>query len=233
MQRVLVHHRPQGHAHHAGPRMHLLRRKVTMQYPRKKWDANLPEHYRGAPALGSVLTSVSAASACQLCEFICPPRAIKIIPEIFLPRKWARSSKRPSAVQHRHDPCIYLRHVFLLGGSAPIRPSSCASTTPITGLSRAEWSTTIPCSTRSAASHRAPREQWTTSMKKRRMKDEGGTAACIARVRFACAFVILHPSSLSFPLMPAFFYIFSASRLLFGVMVVGGRNPVASGSRSW
>ena len=25
--------------------------KVTMQYPEEKWDANLPEHYRGAPAL--------------------------------------------------------------------------------------------------------------------------------------------------------------------------------------
>ena len=25
--------------------------KVTMQYPEEKWDANLPDHYRGAPAL--------------------------------------------------------------------------------------------------------------------------------------------------------------------------------------
>ena len=27
------------------------RTKVTMQYPEEKWDANLPDHYRGAPAL--------------------------------------------------------------------------------------------------------------------------------------------------------------------------------------
>ena len=24
---------------------------VTMQYPEEKWDANMPEYYRGAPAL--------------------------------------------------------------------------------------------------------------------------------------------------------------------------------------
>ncbi len=27
------------------------RTKVTMQYPEEKWDPQLPEHYRGAPAL--------------------------------------------------------------------------------------------------------------------------------------------------------------------------------------
>ena len=27
------------------------RTKVTMQYPEEKWDSQMPEHYRGAPAL--------------------------------------------------------------------------------------------------------------------------------------------------------------------------------------
>ena len=27
------------------------RTKVTMEYPEEKWDLQLPEHYRGAPAL--------------------------------------------------------------------------------------------------------------------------------------------------------------------------------------
>ena len=29
----------------------LGRTKVTMQYPEQKWDSNLPDYYRGAPAL--------------------------------------------------------------------------------------------------------------------------------------------------------------------------------------
>ena len=59
------------------------RTKVTMQYPEEKWDANLPEHYRGAPALVKDDTGRVRCVACQLCEFICPPRAIKIIPGEF------------------------------------------------------------------------------------------------------------------------------------------------------
>jgi NADH-quinone oxidoreductase subunit I len=31
--------------------MLLGRTKVTMQYPEEKWDRQMPEHYRGAPAL--------------------------------------------------------------------------------------------------------------------------------------------------------------------------------------
>src|SRR3954451_24356965 len=30
--------------------MLLGRTKVTMQYPEQKWDSQLPDHYRGAPA---------------------------------------------------------------------------------------------------------------------------------------------------------------------------------------
>src|SRR5688572_4992225 len=59
------------------------RTKVVMQYPEEKWDANLPEHYRGAPALVRDETGRVRCVACQLCEFICPPRAIKIIPGEF------------------------------------------------------------------------------------------------------------------------------------------------------
>ena len=29
----------------------LGRTKITMQYPEQKWDGNLPDYYRGAPAL--------------------------------------------------------------------------------------------------------------------------------------------------------------------------------------
>ena len=58
----------------------LGRTKVTMQYPEQNWDGNLPEYYRGAPALVRDEDGRVRCVACQLCEFICPPRAIKIIP---------------------------------------------------------------------------------------------------------------------------------------------------------
>src|SRR2546430_14938408 len=58
--------------------MLLGRTKVTMQYPEQKWDAQLPEHYRGAPALVKDEAGRIPLVACLLCEFICPPRATKI-----------------------------------------------------------------------------------------------------------------------------------------------------------
>ena len=60
--------------------MLLGRTKVTMQYPEQKWDSHLPDHYRGAPTLVRDAGGRVRCVACQLCEFICPPRAIKIIP---------------------------------------------------------------------------------------------------------------------------------------------------------
>lgn len=51
------------------------KKKVTMQYPEEKWDANLPDHYRGAPALVTDEHGRERCVSCQLCEFICPPRA--------------------------------------------------------------------------------------------------------------------------------------------------------------
>ena len=59
--------------------MLLGRTKVTMQYPEEKWDDQMPEHYRGAPALVRDTDGRVRCVACQLCEFICPPRAIKIV----------------------------------------------------------------------------------------------------------------------------------------------------------
>ena len=74
--------------------------KVTMQYPEEKWDESLPEHYRGAPALVTDEHGRERCVACQLCEFICPPRAITITPEqIPSSDKWAKVEKRPKAFE--------------------------------------------------------------------------------------------------------------------------------------
>lgn len=84
------------------------RTKVTMQYPEEKWDASLPSHYRGAPTLVTDEHGRERCVACQLCEFICPPRAITIMPEqIPSQDKWAKVEKRPREFQIDMIRCIY------------------------------------------------------------------------------------------------------------------------------
>ena len=58
---------------------HIFRKRVTMQYPEQKWD--LPKQYRGAPILLTGLDGHEKCTSCKLCEFICPPRAIRIVAE--------------------------------------------------------------------------------------------------------------------------------------------------------
>ena len=55
---------------------HLLRPKVTMQYPEETWK--LPDNYRGLPALVRDEEGRVKCVACFLCEFVCPPKAIQI-----------------------------------------------------------------------------------------------------------------------------------------------------------
>jgi NADH-quinone oxidoreductase subunit I len=51
---------------------------LTMEYPEEKWV--VPEGYRGAPYLVKDQDGDTKCVSCQLCEFICPPKAIKITP---------------------------------------------------------------------------------------------------------------------------------------------------------
>ncbi len=51
---------------------------VTMEYPEQKWA--VPPDYRGAPYLVKDQEGNTKCVSCQLCEFVCPPKAIKIIP---------------------------------------------------------------------------------------------------------------------------------------------------------
>ena len=52
--------------------------KVTMQYPEEKWV--VPPGYRGAPYLVKDQDDRTKCVSCQLCEFVCPPKAIHITP---------------------------------------------------------------------------------------------------------------------------------------------------------
>ena len=51
--------------------------RVTRQYPEE--PTVLPEGYRGIPALVTDDEGRIKCVACQLCEFVCPPEAIKIV----------------------------------------------------------------------------------------------------------------------------------------------------------
>lgn len=81
---------------------------VTMQYPEEKWDAHLPAHFRGVPALVTDEQDRERCVSCQLCEFICPPKAIKIIPnEIPEGDRWEKVEKRPKIFEIDMIRCIY------------------------------------------------------------------------------------------------------------------------------
>ena len=82
--------------------------KVTMQYPEERWDADLPEHYRGVPALVRDDYGRERCVSCQLCEFICPPRAITITPgELGENHAFAKVEKFPEEFDIDMIRCIY------------------------------------------------------------------------------------------------------------------------------
>lgn len=57
---------------------HFFKKKVTMQYPEERWT--VPSGYRGAPYLVRDQAGRTKCVSCQLCEFVCPPKAIRITP---------------------------------------------------------------------------------------------------------------------------------------------------------
>ena len=85
---------------------HFFKKKVTMQYPEEKWT--VPEGYRGAPYLVKDEKDRTKCVSCQLCEFVCPPKAIKITPgEIPSDNEWAKVEKRPLEFDIDMIRCIY------------------------------------------------------------------------------------------------------------------------------
>jgi len=52
--------------------------KATLKYPEELWT--VPKGFRGAPYLVSDQNDATKCVSCQLCEFVCPPKAIRITP---------------------------------------------------------------------------------------------------------------------------------------------------------
>ncbi len=110
--------------------------KVTMQYPEEKWDSELPEYYRGAPTLVKDEWGRERCVSCQLCEFICPPRAITIKPaEIPEGDRWAKVEKKPQEFDIDMVRCIYCG---LCEEVCPEQAIYLRKDYSITGLTRAE-----------------------------------------------------------------------------------------------
>ena len=57
----------------------MFKPKITMQYPEERWTVR--EKYRGMPVLVSDDEGRPKCVACSLCEYVCPPKAIYIVPQ--------------------------------------------------------------------------------------------------------------------------------------------------------
>ena len=56
----------------------MLSKGVTLQYPEER--PVIPDNYRGVPTLVRDPNGREKCVSCQLCEFVCQPKAISIIP---------------------------------------------------------------------------------------------------------------------------------------------------------
>lgn len=85
---------------------HLFSPTVTLQYPEER--PALPERYRGVPTLVKDSKGRVKCVSCQLCEFVCPPKAIRILPgEISADASTASVEKAPQEFEIDMLRCIY------------------------------------------------------------------------------------------------------------------------------
>jgi NADH-quinone oxidoreductase subunit I len=85
---------------------HFLAPKETLQYPEQRPE--IPRGYRGVPTLVKDPNGREKCVSCQLCEFVCPPKAIRITPgEIPLEAPTAHVEKAPQEFKIDMLRCIY------------------------------------------------------------------------------------------------------------------------------
>jgi NADH-quinone oxidoreductase subunit I len=84
----------------------IFKRKVTVEYPEQK--PPIPPGYRGVPTLVKDPEGREKCVSCQLCEFVCPPKAIRITPgEIPVDAEYANVEKAPKEFEIDMLRCIY------------------------------------------------------------------------------------------------------------------------------
>ena len=85
---------------------HLTRPKETMEYPEQR--PAIPAGYRGVPTLVKDPNGREKCVSCQLCEFVCPPKAIRITPGEIPPTATnAHVERAPQAFDIDMLRCIY------------------------------------------------------------------------------------------------------------------------------
>ena len=85
---------------------HLVRRKTTLEYPEQR--PAIPPGYRGVPTLVKDPHGREKCVSCQLCEFVCPPKAIRITPGGISPdASAAHVEKAPLEFEIDMLRCIY------------------------------------------------------------------------------------------------------------------------------
>ena len=84
----------------------MVRPNVTLEYPEQR--PVIPDGYRGVPTLVKDPDGREKCVSCQLCEFVCPPKAIRIAPgEIPEDSKDSHVEKAPEAFDIDMLRCIY------------------------------------------------------------------------------------------------------------------------------
>ena len=85
---------------------HLFAPNQTLEYPEQR--PAIPPGYRGVPTLVKDPHLREKCVACQLCEFVCPPKAIRITPgEVPAGEGVDHVEKRPEAFEIDMLRCIY------------------------------------------------------------------------------------------------------------------------------
>ena len=86
---------------------HLFRPTETLEYPEQRPE--IPKNYRGVPTLVMDPHGREKCVSCQLCEFVCPPKAIRITPgevPVDQPQR-AHVEKAPKEFEIDMLRCIY------------------------------------------------------------------------------------------------------------------------------
>ena len=84
----------------------MVKPNETLEYPEAR--PVIPEGYRGVPTLVKDPNGREKCVSCQLCEFVCPPKAIRIKPgEIDPTSDSAHVEKAPEAFDIDMLRCIY------------------------------------------------------------------------------------------------------------------------------